>query len=137
MGGNKMFEYELKNGVTNLETKHGLLSVSKEPSEGYKPVELLVSSIVGCSGGILSKVLEKKRINVNNIRIKTNVVRNEQESNKVTKIDLHYIIEGENISEEQIRKSLEVTFKNCAMIQTVKGCVQINESFEIISHNQE
>jgi uncharacterized OsmC-like protein len=137
MGGFKMFEYELKNGVTNLKTKYGLLSVSKEASEGYKPVELLVSSIVGCSGGILSKVLEKKRITVNNIRIKTNVVRNEQESNKVTKIDIHFIIEGVNISEEQIRKSLEVTVKNCGMIQTVKGCVQINESFEIISHDQE
>ncbi|MCQ6281226.1 OsmC family protein [Bacillus sp. EB600] len=128
-----MFEYELENGVTNLNTKYGALAVSSDPSQGYKPIELLVSSIVGCSGGILSKVLEKKRIKVNTIRIKTNVERNEQEANKVTRINLHYIIEGENISKEQIRKSLKVTFKNCAMIQTVKGCISINESFEIIN----
>jgi len=126
-----MFEYELKNGITLLNTKYGVLTVSSDPLQGYKPIELLVSSIVGCSGGILSRILEKKRIDVKSIRIKTNIERNELEANKVTKIDLHYIIEGKNILEEQIRKSLEITFKNCGMIQTLKGSVQINESYEI------
>lgn len=126
-----MFEFEWKNGISYLKTKYGVLTVSTDPLQGYKPIELLVSSIVGCSGDILSRILEKKRIDVKSIRIKTNIERNELEANKVTKIDLHYIIEGKNISEEQIRKSLEVTFKNCGMIQTLKSSVQINESYEI------
>ncbi|KAF0815706.1 MULTISPECIES: OsmC family protein [Cytobacillus] len=126
-----MFEYEIKNGVTNLNTKYGVLVVSPDHSKGFKPIELLVSSIVGCSGQILSNVLVKKRIKISAIRIKTNVERNEKEANKVTRIDLQFIFEGKNIPEEQIRKSLDVTFKNCGMIQTLKDAVQINASFEI------
>jgi uncharacterized OsmC-like protein len=129
----KMFEYQVKNGVTTLETNNKLLTVSTDPLKGFKPIELLISSIVGCSSGIFSKVLEKKRIEVSNIRVKANVERNPEEANKVTRIDLHFIVEGENISEEQIRKTLEVTIKNCGMIQTVIGSVEIHESYEIIN----
>ncbi|QQZ09876.1 OsmC family protein [Heyndrickxia vini] len=128
-----MFEFELKNGVTHLHTQFGELSISSDRSKGFKPVELLVSSIVGCSVGILSNVLEKKRMDVQSIRVNTNVERNSEEANKVTRIDLHYIIEGTNISEEQIRKSLDVTFKNCGMIQSVIGSIQMKESFEVIN----
>jgi uncharacterized OsmC-like protein len=128
-----VFEYQIKNGVTTLETNDKILTVSSDPLKGFKPIELLISSIVGCSSGVFSKVLEKKRIEVTNIRVKASVERNPAEANKVTKIDLHFIVEGENISEEQIRKTLEVTVKNCGMIQTVIGAVEIHESFEIIN----
>lgn len=135
LGGYRMFEYEVKNGVTALHTEFGVLTVSPNPSLGYKPIELLISSIIGCSSGIFSKVLEKKRMVVYKIQIKANIERNEQEANRVTRIHLHYIIEGKNILEEQIQKSLDVTFKNCGMIQTVKDCIEINKSFDIVNRS--
>lgn len=131
--GINVFEYRIKNGVTNFENNGKVLAISSDPLKGFKPIELLISSIVGCSSGIFSKVLEKKRIEVSDIRIKASVERNHEEANKVTRIDLHFIVEGNNIPEEQIKKTMEVTVKNCGMIQTVIGSVEIRESFEIVN----
>ncbi|GHH99130.1 OsmC family protein [Neobacillus kokaensis] len=129
-----MLEYEYKNGVTNHETIYGILPISSDDSKGYRPFELLVSSIVGCSSGVLYKILEKKRMKVEAIRIQSNVERKKEEANKVTEISLHYIIEGTGLKEEQIKKSIEMAFKNCAMVQSVKDSIKISESFEVINH---
>lgn len=128
-----MLEYSYKNGVTILETNYGPLHVSSDPSKGHRPFELLISSIVGCSSGILYKILKKKRMKVEAIQIQSNVERNKEVANKVTEISLFYIIEGTDLKEEQIKKSMELAFKNCAMIQSVKDSIKINESFEIIN----
>lgn len=127
-----MFEYELKDGSCRLQTEYQELHVSSDPQKGVKPVELLVSSIVGCSSGIFTKVLDKKRIQVDSIRVRATVERKPEEANRVTKINLHFIVTGENMNENQIQKSLEVTRKNCSMIQSVKDSIQITETFEAL-----
>jgi putative redox protein len=129
-----MFEYELKNGAAHLNTQFGELIVSADPEKGFKPIELLVSSLVGCSGGILETVLKKKRIEYDSIRVQTNIERNKEKANRVERIDFHYIIEGKNLKEEQVQKSLDMTLKYCGMIQTVIGSVEVHETFELINH---
>ncbi|MGN7298289.1 OsmC family protein [Ferdinandcohnia sp. SAFN-114] len=126
-----MFEYEVRDGSCRIQTEYQELHVSADPHKGVRPVELLVSSLVGCSSGIFTKVLEKKRIQVDSIRVRATVDRNPEEANRVTKINLHFIVTGKNISEKQIQKSLEVTRKNCSMIQSVKDSIQVTETFEI------
>lgn len=127
-----MFEFELKDGAAVLHTTYLDLSVSSDPKKGYKPVELFISSIVGCSGSILQKVLEKKRVDVKSLQTVVKVERNEEEANRITKIELHFIISSDQISEEQMKKVLEVTMKNCGMIQSVKELIKIIETFEIL-----
>lgn len=128
-----MFEYEFKAGAISLNTDYKELFVSPDPSFGYKPIELLVSSLVGCSGGIFKKVLDKKRLPVDNIKVKANVERNKEEANKITKIDLIFVVEGKNLSIEQLEKALEVTIKNCGMIQSVIGSILINGHIEVVN----
>lgn len=127
-----MLKYEVKNGLTTLHTEFYELPISPDREKGIKPSELLVSSLVGCSSAIFTKVLEKKRITVDSIRVEASMERNPNEANRITKIALHFIIEGKNISADKIKKSLEVTTKNCGMIQSVKGSIEVTETFEII-----
>ncbi|WP_442598282.1 OsmC family protein [Neobacillus sp. D3-1R] len=128
-----MFEYELKEGAFSLNTNFEELFISPDSSLGFKPVELFISSLVGCSGGVFRKILDKKRLDVSNIRIKANVERNKLEANKITKIDFLFIVEGKNLSIDQVEKALQVTIKNCGMIQSVIGSIEINESAEVIN----
>lgn len=109
----------------------GDLFISGNSGIGFRPVELMVSSIAGCSGGVFKKILEKKRIVFTDIEIKASVNRNKQEANKITKIALTYIVEGENLNLQQLQKTLEVALKNCGMIQSVKGSIEIHEKVEI------
>jgi len=114
------------------ETSFGSLDISSNEEFGFRPYQLLVSSVAVCSGGVMRKVLERMRMPATDIRIDVKeVIRNSDEANKVKKIHLHFIIEGSEINEEKMPRVLDVTMKNCSMAQSVKGSIEIAKSYEI------
>ena len=101
-------------------------------SMGFRPYQLLVSSIAVCSGGVMRNVLERMRMPATDIRIDVKeIVRNPDEANKVEKIHLHFILEGTEINEEKMPRVMELTMKNCSMAQSVSGSIDIVKSYEI------
>lgn len=118
-------------GAFEAEFEYGKLTVSGNSEIGFRPYQLLVSSIAGCSGGLLKKILEKKRIVFDDIQIEADVERNEAEANKVTKIILHYTVFGKDLKLEQAEKSLELARKHCSMIESVKGSIEVVETVEV------
>lgn len=115
-------------GAIQTEFEFGELRVSGNSDIGFKPVQLMVSSIAGCSGGVFKKILDKKRIEYKGIEINATIERNPDEANRITKIAYQYIVEGENLKLPQLEKSLEVAFKNCSMAQSVKDAIEITET---------
>ncbi|WP_047154164.1 OsmC family protein [Aneurinibacillus tyrosinisolvens] len=125
-------EFNMKENGFATNFSYGELHISGDENYGFRPYQLLVSSVAVCSGGVLRKVLEKMRIPYDDIKVTANVERNEKEANRVEKIHLHFIIKGENIPVEKMERVLELTRKNCAMVQSVKDSIQVTESFELI-----
>ncbi len=109
----------------------GTLQVSGDSLYGYLPYELLVASIVGCSGGILRKVLINRRINFSDIKIDTRIRRDDLDVNKIVEIHLHFIIKGKDIEGQHIQNALLMTMRNCSMVQSVKDNIKVYDSFEI------
>ncbi|KPH71463.1 MULTISPECIES: OsmC family protein [Bacillaceae] len=118
-------------GALEAEFEYGKLDISSNSELGFRPVQLLVSSLVGCSGGLLKKVMEKKRIAFDTIKMEVEIERNEEEANKVTKIVLHFIVFGKNLSISKVQKSLDLAIKNCAMIQSVNSAIEVVETIEV------
>ncbi|NGP46046.1 OsmC family protein [Bacillaceae bacterium SIJ1] len=116
----------------STDTAFGTLDISSKDEAGFRPYQLLVSSVAVCSGGVLRKVLEKKRMNVDDITITADVTRNADEANRVEKIHLHFKVKGEGLTKEKLQKSLDVTFANCSMAQSVKDSIVLSESCEIV-----
>lgn len=116
-----------------FQTKLGFdeLQISPQEDHGFRPYQLFVSSIVGCSGGVLRKILQKMRIQVDDIHISAQVQRNEEKANRIEKIHLTYMIYGENIPLGKVEKALKITRKNCSMIQSVADSINITEEVEI------
>lgn len=107
--------------------------ISQETSkDGFRPYQLMVSSVAVCGGGVLRKVLEKQRMKINDLTVEADVERNPEEANRLTKIHLHYTISGENLNEKKIEKAMELAQKNCPMAQTIIASVELTESFEIV-----
>ncbi|MGO4889794.1 OsmC family protein [Anaerobacillus sp. MEB173] len=125
-------EFKMKEHSFVTEVEFGELEVSGDAQYGYRPYQLLVSAIAVCSGGILRKVLQKKRLSYEDIQIKTEVTRNEAGAQEIEKIHMHFIIKGLEIEEEKMEKILAITEKNCSMVQSVKESIEITESFEMI-----
>jgi putative redox protein len=126
-------EFKMQEGGFYSDLEFGKLEVSGNEEYGFRPFQLLVSSVAVCSGGVLRKVLEKMRIEFEDIQIKAEVVRNEDEANRVEEILLHFTIKGENLDEKKIEKAMKLTRKNCSMVQSVQDSIKIEETFELIT----
>lgn len=126
-------EFHMKDVGFYTETSYGRLDVAGDESYGFRPYQLLVASIAVCSGGVLRKVLEKMRMTVEDIHIATDVERNKDEADRVEVIKVHFTIKGQNLDEKKIHKAMDLTRKNCSMVQSVIGKIEIIETFEIAS----
>ncbi|MFC4024248.1 OsmC family protein [Oceanobacillus longus] len=124
-------EFKMHENGFESEFDFGKLTISGNDEFGFRPFALLVSSIAGCSGGVLKKVLTKMRIDYDDIKIAADVKRNPDEANRVEEIKVHFIIFGNDISETKVAKALETSSKNCSMVQSVKGSINVIETFEI------
>ncbi|MGY0692763.1 OsmC family protein [Virgibacillus sp. FSP13] len=111
--------------------EYGELRISSQENGGFRPYQLLVSSIAGCSGGVLRNILQKMRLPFNDIGISAQVKRNQEKANRIEEIHLIFTIYAENIAPNKIEKALELTRKNCAMIQSVKDSIKITEEFDL------
>ncbi|MEW8969415.1 MAG: OsmC family protein [Mesobacillus sp.] len=126
-------EFKMKPDVGFFtETGFGRLDVAGDDQYGFRPYQLLVSSVAVCSGGVLRKVLEKMRMDIEDIHIKADAERVEEEANRVSKITVHFRIAGKNLDEKKIEKAMALTRKNCSMVQSVVGSIEVEETFEIV-----
>lgn len=112
--------------------EYGELHIAGNSDYGFRPFQLMVSSIAVCSGGVLRKVFDKKRLEVEDITIQADVERNKDRADRIEKIHLHFIIKGKDLKEEVVEKSMAIAFKNCSMAQSVKDSIDIKETFEIV-----
>ncbi|MFC0272890.1 OsmC family protein [Metabacillus herbersteinensis] len=125
-------EFKMKEVGFQTTVEYGELHIAGDEEYGFRPYQLMVSSIAVCSGGVLRKILAKKRIEIEDLTIQTKVDRNEQEANRIEKIYIHYLIKGANLDERKIEQSIEIARKNCPMVQSVKDSIEIAETFELV-----
>ena len=125
-------EFNMQEGGFYTDLGFGKLEVSGNEEYGFRPFQLLVSSVAVCSGGVLRKVLEKMRIEFDDIHIKADITRNEAEANRVEAISLHFTIRGTDLDKNKIEKAMKLTRKNCSMVQSVQDSIKIEETVELV-----
>jgi len=121
-----------KNIGMRTELGYGELNVSGDEEHGFRPFQLMVSSIVGCSSGVFRKILEKQRVTIEDLQVQVKVERNPDEANRIEKMKINYIIKGRHLDQDKLYKSLNIARKNCAMVQTVEDSIDIEETIETI-----
>lgn len=124
-------KYTFKDDYVDGTLPYGNLPVSSDATQGFRPYQLLVSSIASCSGFVFKNILKKQRIEIDNLSIDATVERNEAEANKIEKITLHFFVEGKDLNEQKLLKNLDVSKRNCSMVQSVKGSIIVEEQLTI------
>lgn len=114
------------------EFEYGKLTVSGDEEKGYRPFQLMVSSIAVCSASVLRKVLEKQKVEVEDIEVEADVTRDPDKANRISRIELHYKLKGSGLKESRVEKAVRLAAKNCPMAQTVADSVDLTETFEIL-----
>ena len=100
---------------------------------GVRPMELLLLGIGGCSGMDVVSVLKKKKQKVTGLEINVKAKRAEEYPRKLTVIDLEFEVRGRQISEEAVRKAVDLSMnKYCSVKATLEGSAKITFSYKIV-----
>lgn len=124
--------FYLKEEGMRINFDYGQLDVSGDEAHGFRPYQLMVASIAGCSGSVFRKILNKQRVDYEDLTITAEVERNAEEANRIERIDLHYYIKGRHLNPDKLNKNLALSRKNCSMVRSVEDSITINEHLEVI-----
>lgn len=130
-----MAEYELtvehvEEDVMRTQTPSGhevLMDSSPEPGgEAATPVEMLLASTGACSLIDVASILRKKRLDVEDLRVRVRGIRREEHPRRFTELTLVYEAEGdvpEGALEQACKLSVE---KYCSVLDTVRSTPKIS-----------
>jgi putative redox protein len=105
----------------------------RETWQGFKPSELLLVALAGCTAVDTIEILHKKRQAVSGLSIR---VQGEQQADPpwaFTAIHLHYEVRGRQVDAQAVERAIELSqTKYCSVAATVRGVATIQTSFTIL-----
>ena len=101
-------------------------------NKGFRPMQLLLSGIGGCSTIDILDILKKQRQEVKDIEIKVTATRYEGEVPSLFKtIHLEYVIHG-TAEESKVKRAIDLSLdKYCSVAKILEKTAEISYSFEV------
>ncbi|MDE1192761.1 MAG: OsmC family protein [Arachidicoccus sp.] len=113
------FDSKDENGIiTKMDTKPEMGG----QNYGARPMQLLLNALAGCSSIDVLSILEKKRQNVTNYKVRVSGEREaDKEPSLWKEIFITFIIDGE-VSDDAAHKAIELSLdKYCSVAATLKA----------------
>lgn len=134
-------EVEVKNveGLNFLgKADSGHWVVMDGPSEyggtegGSKPMELVLIALGGCTGMDVVSLLDKMKVNYDDLKIEVSASREEDHPKIFTEIHIKYKIWGD-VPEEKVKKAINKSQeKYCSVSEILQNSAEVNYDYEII-----
>jgi putative redox protein len=100
---------------------------------GLRPMELLLVGLGGCAGMDIVSILRKKKQELMGLEIDVRGQKAEHYPKKYTDIDIEFIIKGRNISEDAVKRAIDLSMsKYCSVKATLEGSAKMSFSYRII-----
>ena len=100
---------------------------------GFKPTELLLYGIAGCTGIDVIRILEKQRQEVTSLEIEVDGHQNDDYPKPFHTIEVRYVIKGKGLDPKKVAKAIELSeSKYCVVSQTVETVGKVVTSFEVV-----
>jgi putative redox protein len=97
------------------------------------PFEMLLVSIGGCTGMDIVLILKKMKADFTGLEIKINALRSDEHPRKLVRAELEYIVRGKGVTEEQVRRAVELSHeKYCSVSATLRPGVEISSKVTIL-----
>ena len=98
------------------------------------PMEYVLSSLAACSSFHVLRILKKKRQKISKYTVEATAERREDPPPRVfTKIHLKYIMKGQNINPDAVKKAIQLSEeKYCSVGGMLENVVEITSSYETL-----
>jgi len=101
-------------------------------SGSFKPMEMLLLSLAGCTGMDVVSILSKMRQDVKDFRMTVEGERREEHPRIFTKITLHYYFKGKGLETDKIERAISLSQeKYCSVSAMLKESAEVKFTYEI------
>ncbi len=108
------------------------IAVDGETQAGMSPMELLLASLIGCTGADVISILEKKRQAVTGFEVRVHGHRAESHPRVYKEIHVTFVVTGRGIDPEAVRRAIELSeTKYCSVSAMLRAEAKIVMNFEI------
>lgn len=99
---------------------------------GVRPMETVLLGMGGCTAFDVVLLLQKSRQNIDSVEVELEAERQEEIPRVFTKINLHFIISGRDLSDKQVARAISLSAeKYCSATRMLEKTAQISYSHEI------
>ncbi|SMF01979.1 putative redox protein [Alteromonadaceae bacterium Bs31] len=100
---------------------------------GIRPMEMLLLGLGGCASFDVMSILKKSRQKVSGCKAELSADRADAVPAVFTKINMHFVVKGENLKEAQVKRAVELSAeKYCsASIMLEAAGVEISHSYSV------
>jgi putative redox protein len=117
---------------TGFEVAMGAPPAVGGDSDGFKPIELMLVSLAGCTAMDVISILQKKRQDVHAFDVKVVADRAEEHPRVFKHITLEFILTGKDIDQASVERAVELSAeKYCAAQAMLSPVVPIEHVITI------
>lgn len=100
--------------------------------DGFRPLELMLISLAGCTGMDVISILQKKRQDVKGFEVKVHAERAQEHPKVFTSITVEYIVSGNGLDPEAVHRAVELSStKYCPAQSMLAQAVPITNTITI------
>ncbi|MBB5634244.1 putative redox protein [Pedobacter cryoconitis] len=115
-----LFNFEAGNSGGNTVELDANPKIGGE-GKGFRPMEMLLVGLGGCSGIDVVNVLTKQKEPLDDIKIKINATRKDEEMPPIFDvIDIHFNLYGK-LNEQKVERALALTFEKYCSVSNILG----------------
>ncbi|MCP5095001.1 MAG: OsmC family protein [Chloroflexi bacterium] len=101
--------------------------------KGFRPLELLAVSLVGCTGMDVISILRKMQQDVTGFKVDFSADRTSDHPKVFTQINVTYVIAGNELDPKKIERAIELSAKRYCPVQAMlEPAVPINHTYTIV-----
>jgi len=99
---------------------------------GVRPMEMLLLGLGGCSSFDVISMLKKGKQDLVDCEVEISAVRSETVPKVFTKIHLHFVISGNDLSEQRVARAIELSAeKYCSASIMLSEIAEVSHDHEI------
>lgn len=100
---------------------------------GFRPLELLAMSLVGCTGMDVISILRKMRQDVTGFKVNFDANTAESHPKVFTEIHVEYEIQGNDIDTKMVERAIELSAERYCPVQSMlETAVPITHTYKIV-----
>lgn len=101
-------------------------------NDGFRPMELILLGLAGCTAMDVISILAKKRQEVSAFEVHVRAERAPEHPRVFTEVQIEYHLSGHDIDEEAVRRAIELSeTKYCPAQAMLSKAASIRHSFSI------